>query len=189
MESRLDPIIVCLSRSQRVRASLCACLVTKRTYARKVRRVGTNHTKTSVSRFVSSLIFQDIIFLLPDNNMELQEREDCRSGIGGRNQFALPHDLGSFSFVATGLLLLVRRNKRLVGRRELSDIGLKPKRELLPSNLTDLNPFLGASGWLLRGTSTRGRPLYEYMIITFITLLLYYFTLLLYFITWPHPAK
>lgn len=93
---------------------------------------------------------------------------------------ALPHDLGSFSLVATGLLLLVRRNKRLVGRREISDIGLKPKRELLPSNLTDLNPFLGASGWLLRGTSTRGRPLYEYMIITFITLLL---TLLLYFIT------
>lgn len=179
MESRLDPIIICLSRSQRVRASLCACLVTKRTYARIVRRVGTNHTKTSVTRFVSSLIYQDI-FLLPDNNMELQEREDCRSGIGGRNQFALPHDLGSFSFVATGLLLLVRRNKRLVGRREISDIGLKPKRELLPSNLTDLNPFLGASGWLLRGTSTRGRPLYEYMIITFITLLL---TLLLYFIT------
>lgn len=179
MESRLDPIIICLSRSQRVRASLCACLVTKRTYARIVRRVGTNHTKTSVTRFVSSLIYQDI-FLLPDNNMELQEREDCRSGIGGRNQFALPHDLGSFSLVATGLLLLVRRNKRLVGRREISDIGLKPKRELLPSNLTDLNPFLGASGWLLRGTSTRGRPLYEYMIITFITLLL---TLLLYFIT------
>lgn len=179
MESRLDPIIICLSRSQRVRASLCACLVTKRTYARIVRRVGTNHTKTSVTRFVSSLIYQDI-FLLPDNNMELQEREDCRSGIGGRNQFALPHDLGSFSFVATGLLLLVRRNKRLVGRREISDIGLKPKRELLPSNLADLNPFLGASGWLLRGTSTRGRPLYEYMIITFITLLL---TLLLYFIT------